>query len=81
VKSISLGAAACADDLVTAAHPVRLVMAVVEKLDLSRFHQPVRARRFSDCAGGGSFRRREHLEKLLAEARRMKMPNGDSIRR
>jgi hypothetical protein len=29
---------ACPDDLVTATHPVRMVMAVVEKLDLSRFH-------------------------------------------
>jgi len=35
---------ACPDDLVTATHPVRLVMAVVEKLDLRRFHEPIKAR-------------------------------------
>ena len=34
----------CADDLVDAGHTVRLVMAVVEKLDLSRFHEPIKAR-------------------------------------
>src|SRR3989442_9378207 len=34
----------CADDLVSASHPVRLVLAVVEKLDLSRFHEPIKAR-------------------------------------
>jgi hypothetical protein len=34
----------CPDDLVTATHPVRMVMAVVEKLDLSRFHEPIKAR-------------------------------------
>ena len=32
------------DDLVGAGHPVRLVQAVVEKLDLERFHEPIRAR-------------------------------------
>jgi len=36
--------AQCADDLVVAGHPVRLVMAVVEKLDVSRFCAPIRAR-------------------------------------
>jgi transposase len=35
---------ACPDDLVTATHPVRMVMAVVEKLDLRRFHEPIKAR-------------------------------------
>ena len=35
---------ACPDDLVSADHPVRMVMAVVEKLDLSRFHEPIKAR-------------------------------------
>lgn len=34
----------CPDDLVGATHPVRMVMAVVEKLDLSRFCEPIRAR-------------------------------------
>src|SRR6202790_2349417 len=34
----------CPDDLVSAGHPVRLVLAVVEKLDLSRFHEPIKAR-------------------------------------
>lgn len=34
----------CPDDLVVASHPVRMVMAVVEKLDLSRFHEPIKAR-------------------------------------
>jgi len=34
----------CPDDLVIANHPVRLVMKVVEKLDLSRFHEPIKAR-------------------------------------
>lgn len=34
----------CADDLVSAAHPVRVVMAVVEKLDVSRFCEPIKAR-------------------------------------
>ena len=34
----------CRDDLVGPAHPVRLVMAVVEKLDLSRFCEPIKAR-------------------------------------
>ena len=36
--------AQCADDLVGRDHAVRLVMAVVEKLDLSRFHEPIQAR-------------------------------------
>src|SRR5258708_26597818 len=34
----------CPDDLVSAVHPVRLVLAVVEKLDLSRFQEPIKAR-------------------------------------
>jgi transposase len=34
----------CADDLVRALHPVRAVMAVVEKLDVSGFCEPIRAR-------------------------------------
>src|SRR6202789_983809 len=34
----------CADDLVRALHPVRTVMAVVEKLDVSGFCKPIRAR-------------------------------------
>ena len=34
----------CPDDLVSADHPVRMVMAVVEKLDLDRFHEPIKAR-------------------------------------
>jgi transposase len=34
----------CPDDLVGANHPVRMVMAVVEKLDLYRFHEPIKAR-------------------------------------
>jgi transposase len=34
----------CPDDLVVANHPVRMVMAVVEKLDLDRFHEPIKAR-------------------------------------
>src|SRR3984957_6558877 len=34
----------CADDLVRALHPVRTVMAVVEKLDVTGFSQPIRAR-------------------------------------
>jgi transposase len=38
--------AQCADDLVKANHPVRLIAAVVEKLDLSRFYEPIKA-----CAG------------------------------
>jgi hypothetical protein len=35
---------ACPDDLVTATHPARMVMAVVEKLDLGLFHEPIKAR-------------------------------------
>jgi hypothetical protein len=34
----------CPDDLVNASQPVRMVMAVVEKLDLIRFHEPIKAR-------------------------------------
>jgi transposase len=34
----------CPDDLVSATHPVRMVMAVVEKLNLHRFHEPIKAR-------------------------------------
>jgi transposase len=34
----------CPDDLVGAEHPVRMVMALVERLDLSRFAEPIRAR-------------------------------------
>jgi transposase len=36
--------AQCPDDLVGPNHPVRLVMAVVQKLDLSRFAEPIKAR-------------------------------------
>ena len=35
----------CPDDLVPATHSVRMVMAVVETLDLFRFHEPIKARR------------------------------------
>ena len=34
----------CLEDLVSEAHPVRMVMAVVEKLDVSGFCEPIRAR-------------------------------------
>jgi transposase len=34
----------CPDDLVGPNHPVRLVMAVVEKLDVTRFSEPIKAR-------------------------------------
>src|SRR6266542_1076802 len=34
----------CPDDLVGALHPVRMVMAVVEKLDVSHFCEPIKAR-------------------------------------
>jgi hypothetical protein len=34
----------CPDDLVGANHAVRMVMSVVEKLDLERFHEPIKAR-------------------------------------
>jgi transposase len=34
----------CADDFVGPSHPVRTVMAVVEKLDVNRFCEPIRAR-------------------------------------
>jgi transposase len=36
--------AQCPDDLVRAGHVVRLVAAVVEKLDVSRFYEPIKAR-------------------------------------
>ena len=35
--------AQCADDLVGAGHPVRMIPAVVEKLDLSKFYEPIKA--------------------------------------
>jgi transposase len=34
----------CVDDLVSAEHPVRMVMAVVERLDVSRFNESIKAR-------------------------------------
>jgi transposase len=34
----------CPDDLVSAHHPVRMVLSVVEKLDLKQFHEPIKAR-------------------------------------
>jgi transposase len=34
----------CPDDLVPAQHPVRMVMALVETLDLTRFSEPIKAR-------------------------------------
>src|ERR1700675_4019756 len=34
----------CPDDLVSAPHPVRMVMSGVETLDLSRFHESIKAR-------------------------------------
>jgi transposase len=34
----------CLDELVSEGHPVRMVMAVVEKLDVSRFCEPIKAR-------------------------------------
>ena len=34
----------CPDDLVSAQHPVRMVMGLVETLDLSRFAEPIKAR-------------------------------------
>ena len=34
----------CADDLVPAQHAVRMVMALVETLDLSGFAEPIKAR-------------------------------------
>ena len=36
--------AQCPDDLVGPGHAVRLVMAVVEKMDLSDFHEPIKSR-------------------------------------
>jgi transposase len=35
----------CLDDLVAADHPVRMVAAVVQRLDISRFCEPIRARK------------------------------------
>ena len=37
--------ATCPDDLVSATHPVRLLQAVVERLDLKQFYEPIHARR------------------------------------
>ena len=34
----------CPDDLVKADHPVRMVLSVVERLDLSQFHESIKAR-------------------------------------
>ena len=34
----------CPDDLVSATHPVRLLDAVVERLDLQQFYEPIQAR-------------------------------------
>src|SRR5580700_9370385 len=34
----------CPDDLVPAQHPVRMVMALVERLDVARFSEPIKAR-------------------------------------
>lgn len=34
----------CADDLVSATHPVRMVLGVVERLDCARFCEPIKAR-------------------------------------
>src|SRR5205807_108551 len=34
----------CPDDLVAADHPVRIVAAVVERLDIQKFSEPIRAR-------------------------------------
>ena len=34
----------CPDDLVSALHPVRSLMAVVERLDLKPFYEPIQAR-------------------------------------
>src|ERR1022692_5089919 len=42
----------CPDDLVPAQHAVRMVMALVERLDLSRFSEPIKAR--EGVAGGGA---------------------------
>jgi len=35
----------CPDDLVSATHPVRMLQAVVERLDLKQFYEPIQARR------------------------------------
>jgi hypothetical protein len=43
----------CPDDLVPAQHPVRMVMALVETLDVARFSEPIKARE-----GGGARRHR-----------------------
>lgn len=36
--------AQCPDDLVGLSHPVRMIAAVVEKLDVSKFYEPIKAR-------------------------------------
>src|SRR2546427_6168885 len=41
----------CPEDLVPAQHPVRMVMALVERLDVSRFAEAIQAR--EGVAGGG----------------------------
>jgi transposase len=38
-------AVTCPDDLVSATHPVRWMLAVVERLDLKQFYEPIQARR------------------------------------
>src|SRR5208337_804678 len=48
----------CPDDLVPAQHAVRMVMALVETLDVSRFAEPIKARegvagRHRSAAAGG----------------------------
>jgi hypothetical protein len=52
-------AVTCPDDLVSATHPVRLLQAVVERLDLRQFYEPIQARRgveslLSGVEGGAS---------------------------
>src|ERR1035437_8624308 len=37
--------APCPDELVSATHPVRMMLAVVERLDLKQFYEPIQARR------------------------------------
>jgi hypothetical protein len=80
-------AAQCPDDLVSASHPVRLVMAVVEKLE--RLEQAIAqlpelkqkqaeaARRAGHGKRGEQIRARQpRVSTSDAEARVMKMPNG-----
>src|SRR5260370_18009765 len=43
----------CPDDLVGPSHAVRMVMAVVEKLDVSGFCEPIKARE-GQAGGGGA---------------------------